>query len=323
MKVIVIGLGSMGKRRIRLIRQYNPKMEIVGVDAREDRRLEAQTLYGIETAQTFDGAGRGAVAAFVCTSPLSHHIIITECLKEGLHVFTELNLVADGYEKNMKLAKEKGLKLFLSSTLLYREEIKYIERRVAESENKVSYTYHVGQYLQDWHPWENYRDFFVGDRRTNGCREFLAIELPWLQVVFGNIENIEVRKSRISSLNIEYADNYILLMEHVNGIKGMFAVDVITRKAVRNLEIFGENLYISWDGSATGLYEYDIAAREDRRIELYDRIDHLAGYNKSIVENAYLDEIKTFFEFIEEKNTPVYGFKEDKKTIKWLDKIEE
>ena len=32
MKVLVVGLGSMGKRRIRLIRKYDPTITIIGVD---------------------------------------------------------------------------------------------------------------------------------------------------------------------------------------------------------------------------------------------------------------------------------------------------
>lgn len=323
MKVIVIGLGSMGKRRIRLIKQYNPAIEIVGADSREDRRQEAHRLYGIETVETVQECAVNATAAFVCTSPLSHHVIITECLNYGLHVFTELNLVADKYEENIELAKSKKLKLFLSSTLLYRNEINYIGRRVSETEGQVNYIYHVGQYLPDWHPWENYEDFFVGDKRTNGCREFFAIELPWIQTVFGEIENIEVRKSKNSSLNIAYDDNYILLLEHKTKIKGMLAVDVISRKAVRNLEVYGEELYLLWDGSASGLYEYDVDKRSDKKIELYDKIEHLSNYNKSIIENAYLNEIKVFFEYIAGRTCPVYGFEEDKKTIEWLNRIEE
>lgn len=323
MKVIVIGLGSMGKRRIRLIKQYNPAIEIVGADSREDRRQEAHRLYGIETVETVQECTANATAAFICTSPLSHHVIITECLNYGLHVFTELNLVADKYEENIELAKSKKIKLFLSSTLLYRNEINYIGRRVSETEGQVNYIYHVGQYLPDWHPWENYEDFFVGDKRTNGCREFFAIELPWIQTVFGEIENIEVRKSKNSSLNIAYDDNYILLLEHKTKIKGMLAVDVISRKAVRNLEVYGEELYLSWDGSASGLYEYDVDKRSDKKIELYDKIEQLSDYNKSIIENAYLNEIKVFFEYIAGRTCPVYGFEEDKKTIEWLNRIEE
>jgi len=32
MKVLVIGLGSMGKRRIRLLKILNPHIDIIGVD---------------------------------------------------------------------------------------------------------------------------------------------------------------------------------------------------------------------------------------------------------------------------------------------------
>ena len=47
MNVLVIGLGSMGKRRIRLIQELFPEAFIYGVDARQDRREEVSDLYGI------------------------------------------------------------------------------------------------------------------------------------------------------------------------------------------------------------------------------------------------------------------------------------
>ena len=47
-------------------------------------------------------------AAIISTSPLSHAAIIKECLTYNLHVFTEINLVSDGYEENMNLAKKSG-----------------------------------------------------------------------------------------------------------------------------------------------------------------------------------------------------------------------
>ena len=40
MNILIIGLGSMGKRRIRLIREMFPNYQIYGVDGREDRRKE-------------------------------------------------------------------------------------------------------------------------------------------------------------------------------------------------------------------------------------------------------------------------------------------
>ena len=53
MKVLVIGLGSMGKRRIRNL-IANDISDIMGFDLREDRRDEALSLYNIQVSKNFD-----------------------------------------------------------------------------------------------------------------------------------------------------------------------------------------------------------------------------------------------------------------------------
>lgn len=324
MKVVVIGLGSMGKRRIRLLQRYDHTMQIFGVDKSEKRRKETNEVHGIETFNTLtDLLNENKIDyAFVCTSPLSHHTIITDCLNQDIHVFTELNLVHDGYERNINLAKKKDLVLFISSTFLYREEIKKIKSLVQESNGLHNYTYHVGQYLPDWHPWEHYNDFFVGDKRTNGCREIFAIELPWLVDVFGDITNVEVVKGKNSSLTINYNDHFLAIVEHTSGHKGTLAVDVVSRKAVRNLEVFGEQLYLSWNGSPKGLKVYDYEKKVDVVIDLYKEIDQLENYSHFVVENAYYNEITAFFESVNNQKKPIYSFEKDREILKLIDMIE-
>lgn len=323
MKVVIIGLGSMGRRRIRLIRKYDSSIEIIGIDNNEERREFCMKEYGMATFhQLSECIGEGLDGAFICTSPLSHHKIITECLEQGLHVFTELNLVSDGYEKNMKLAAEKGRILFLSSTFLYRDEIKKIMSLVQNSRGMLNYTYHIGQYLPDWHPWESYKNFFVEDKRSNGCREIFAIELPWLTEAFGSIIDIKVTKNKISKLEIDYCDNYLVMLVHSSGHKGLLAVDVVSRRAVRNLEIFGEELYLSWNGSPTGLYQYDYELKENKNIELYEAIDQLENYSNFVVENAYLNEIIAFFDTILQGKPQSYGFEKDSRILSIIDRIE-
>lgn len=324
MRVVVIGLGSMGKRRIRLISKYNHKFQIVGVDNNEERRKACENEYQIEAFNSLTDAFDSVHidCAFVCTSPLTHSSIITQCLNYGLNVFTELNLVTDGYEENILIANKKGLILFISSTFLYREEIKKIKSLCQQSTSLLNYTYHIGQYLPDWHPWENYKDFFVSNKKSNGCREIFAIELPWLIDVFGDIIKIDVIKSKNSDLNIDYNDNYLLLIQHKNGHKGTLAVDILSRKAVRNLEIFSEKLYLHWDGSPKGLYVYDFIDKKDVNIQLYEEIVQLNSYSNFVVENAYLSEVISFFEAVSEGKIPVYSFEKDKDILKIIDKIE-
>ena len=202
MDFLIVGLGSMGKRRARLLRGIAPQAGIFGVDAAPARREEAKTL-GIPAYESIDAAvaDRRFDAALVCTAPLAHAAIIGQLLDAGLSVFTELNLVPDGYRENMQKAQRKGLLLFLSSTMLYRGETQYIARRVKEFDRPVSYLYHIGQYLPDWHPWENYKNFFVGDPRTGGCREIFGIELPWLLDAFGPVKSVFAVADKLSALS--------------------------------------------------------------------------------------------------------------------------
>jgi predicted dehydrogenase len=324
MNVVVIGLGSMGKRRIRLMRKYDTKLHIVGIDISEARRKICEEMYAIETYANLSEAVKTIRfdCAFVCTSPLSHHGIITQCLKLGLNVFTELNLTDDGYEENMQLAKENERILFLSSTFLFREEIERIKMLTRQVNGPFNYVYHVGQYLPDWHPWEHYQDFFVGERRTNGCKELFAIELPWLIDVFGDIVGIQVVKSKMSHLDIDYDDNYLIILQHETGCKGTLAVDVVSRKAVRNLEVFGEALHLQWNGTPTGLNVYDVERHIEVNQQIYDEIDQLDDYCSTVVENAYLNEITSFFETVKYGKAPLYSFEKDKYILDIIDKIE-
>lgn len=323
MNVLVIGLGSMGKRRIRLLRELYPDCRIFGVDGREDRRQEAENQLDVECVDSVGTASRRFKidVTFVCTSPLSHSSIITECLQNRWNVFTELNLVPDGYETNMKLARENGCKLFLSSTFLYREEINYIRDKVGKDQ-RWNYIYHIGQYLPDWHPWENYTEFFAGDKRTNGCREIMAIELPWLTQTFGKVVRTYVNADKMTELKIDYPDNYIIQIEHENGNKGVLIIDVVSPVAVRRLEIYGEHRYIRWGGTPDSLYEYNAKTDTLEQVVLREAEEHRDGYRAFVVENAYKNEIRKFMEAVINDQQPEYGFAQDLAILKLIDTLE-
>lgn len=327
MRVLVVGLGSMGKRRIRLLKQkYADEVDIIGVDLREDRRIFCQEEYNIMVFSSLEDVldKFDIKAAFICTSPLSHGRIINKCLNKGIHVFSELNLIADEfYHKNIKLAEAKKCVLFASSTLLYRKDIEIINEYVVNLTKPVNYIYHVGQYLPDWHPWEDYKDFFVADRRTNACREIMAIEFPWIIEVFGEIDFWNVFSDKMSGLDIEYNDNFFIFIKHRTGNKGLLEIDLVSRKAVRNLEVFGEELYLSWDGKPEGLRLYDFTEGKEKLLNVYPVIDRNKGYSEFIVENAYMREIEIFFEAVAGKKELVkYDINKEREVINLMDKIE-
>lgn len=320
MNIVVIGLGSMGKRRIRLIMEMYPKFIVFGVDSRNDRRSEVIEEFGVTCYKSIGEMNEIIDCAFICTTPLSHSSIINDCLKRGWHVFTELNLVPDGYDDNMELAKQKNCVLFLSSTFIYREEMKYIRSQIS-SKKKWNYIYHIGQYLPDWHPWENYQEMFLSDKRTNGCREIMALEIPWLINAFGEIVNIHVLSDKMTGLQVDYNDNYMLQLTHDNGNKGTMIVDIVSPCATRKLEVYAEHCYYSWDGTPESLKAYNSETKQLEHIKLDERAEHAEGYREFVVENAYKNEINGFFNAVLHNQEPLYGFEQDHKVLTLIESI--
>ena len=109
MEFLIVGLGSMGKRRARLLRGLLPDARVCGVDLSPERQAQAKEL-GITPYASVAEAAKAEKfdAAFVCTAPLTHAAIIRELLDIPVPVFTELNLVPDGYDELTAKAKETG-----------------------------------------------------------------------------------------------------------------------------------------------------------------------------------------------------------------------
>lgn len=337
MKVAVVGLGSMGQRRTRLIREYDPSIEIFGIDTMPERCKEAEEKYGVKSYPSIPelkAAQPDVSCVFISTGPLSHNSIIKTALENNLHVFTEINLVDDGYAENIKTAKEKNLCLFLSSTFLYRDEVKYIKAKCAAApQGKLNYIYHIGQYLPNWHPWEDYRKVFYANPRTNGCREIMAIDLPWIIDIFGPVKNYKFMRSENTTLDLDpsYRDNCYIMFEHENGNKGVFVADVVSPKTERDFKVYGENFFISWDGSATGVKEFVPSDDPDanpnkiplKSVDIYENGGtNLNDYASFVVENAYMNEVKAFFAYVRDGVKPVYTFEDDQKLMNIINDIE-
>lgn len=322
MKILVVGYGSMGKRRVRLLKQYSEEYSFVCVDKNIERIKKIKE----DGLKAYDDLSAAILekpdVAFVCTSPGYHAEIILQLIDNGIHVFTELNLISSGYEKIIEAASKKNVRVFMSNTTLYDKQIQAIMNTVGNHVERHTYLYHVGQYLPDWHPWESYKDFFVGKKETNGCREILAIQLPWIVKIFGKVERVSAIKRKNTDLDIDFNDTYLLSFEHENKNTGVFVCDVLSRKAVSYLEILGENTHVMWQGTPESLRAFDRETKQMENLKSYEYVEHMEGYSDLINEDQYMDEIKAFFDWIENDKKPIYSLEEDKYILDIIDKIE-
>lgn len=325
MKFLVIGLGSMGKRRIRNLLANN-ETDIIGFDLRQDRCCEAREKYGIQTCDSIEKVlSIGGVNAFIISVPPDKHMVYANLAYENnIHCFIEASVVDDGMEELItKLEGKPELRFCPSCTLRFHPSIKLIKRIITNGElGKLSnFSYHSGQYLPDWHPWEDISEFYVSKKETGGCREIVPFELTWLNWIFGKVQQVSGFNAKTIPLNADIDDVYAIAMKYDSGIIGTLLVDVVSRVAVRRLVINGDKGQISWDWDKKCVDFYD---SEDKRFIHYEEPIGVAesGYNQNIIENMYVDEIESFIDEIHGRNTFSNCLKDDYEILQILYKAE-
>lgn len=324
-RTLLVGLGSMGCRRLRILLRFFPAVSLAAVDSLADRREAVARDFGCPVFEGFEEALEkfAPQALILSTPPEAHAPFLTEALRRGIHTFSELDLVEDGYDEILPFEERGSPAVFLSSTMLYRGENRWIAQNHGMAGERKFYTYHVGQYLPDWHPWERYDQFFVGSARTNAIREILCIELPWLTECFGKVTDFSCSWSRTSSLNLPYPDTCQVLLRHADGTAGNLTVDCVSRKAVRNLRISGEEGTILWEGNSRSLCYLSPSGEPVHPLLQEKELERQAGYAEFISESPYLEELRHFFSLVSgETAERGYSYARHREILRLVDELE-
>lgn len=322
-KYLIIGLGSMGKRRVRCLNALGIESKnIYGSDKREDRCIEAKNKYGINIIDNLEELNFSEIEAIIVSLPPDKHYEgVKIAFTNNRPVFIEASVILEDVQK-IKENNINNVFVAPSGTFLFHPVIKEIKKIVNSKEyGKVcNFSYHSGQYLPDWHPWESVNDFYVSNRITGGAREIVPYELTWIVDILGYPDRVKGYFRKTMNLGCDIEDSYVSSLDYGDMV-GSLLVDVVGRHAVRNLVINMEKAQIQWRGDSNMFEIYTSKAGVWKRIELGDMI-HEEGYNKIINENMYIDEIGTFLRGIKDNSIYPNTIEKDIKVLEILSEIE-
>ena len=125
-----------------------------------------------------------------------------------------------------------------------------------------------------------------------------------------------------TNLDIDFPDTITTILRHENGNTGVLVVDVVSRKAVTKVEVFGEDLHIFWDGHKDDLYKLNLETKETEQMKSYEEDEHIEGYSDNITEQPYREEVKDFLSAVKGESIPRYSLEQDKYILSLADQIE-
>jgi predicted dehydrogenase len=293
-RVLVIGQGSMGRRRVRNLLHVGG-IDVAAFEPASERREQAAVESGIRVFATFDdGLAWHPDALVISTPPDRHHEYALRAAELGLHFFTEASVVPGETRELIAAVAGKPIVAAPSCTLRFHPGIRFMRRRIAGGAigRPLLVLHHVGQHLADWHPWEDYRTFYVARRETGPAREIVPFELNWMTYLFGELTSIEGICDKVSSLEVDVDDVYAGLVRFESGVTGTLVVEVVSRPAVRSARIVGEDGTLVWDFGAREVREWDRAA--GRWIGHPDPPPVEGPGGAWVAENMYIEEMRGF-----------------------------
>jgi len=308
MKFLVIGLGSMGKRRVRnLIALGNN--EVAGFDPREDRRVEAVEKYGIPTFSDIDSALKDfhPDALVISTSPEQHMKYAWMGFDLGLPCFIEASVVdAERILELHQLTEKSPVLVAPSCTMRYFPGPKKIKELIGLGVigKPLNVNYQTGQYLPDWHPWEKIEDFYVSTRETGAGREIVPFELTWLNDIFGQPVALACVKAKLTDMNADIDDIYHCLLRYPEGVLANVTVEVISRpQSTREMRVLGSTGEIVFSADENCVRYANSGNPDWIRFNLGGGTVETGYINP---EEPYIAEMRDFVNAVMQKNKSLY-----------------
>ena len=250
--ILVVGSGSIGKRHLRNFKSLG--CEVSAVDPRQDRLDEANEQAELQNRYTslnqsadfkkFDGV-------VIATPPRFHYHQCLQLAKSGLPILLEKpGTTTLGQSK--VLADSSPNKFLLA--YCYRWWPSIIKLREYIQTGKIgrclNANFTISAHIEDWHPWENYRDFFLANKWLGGGALLDENHFVDLMIWFwGMPRQVIARLDKISDFEIDVEDNVDIIFIYDNGLRVTMHLDLLGRPHEKSIMVRGDEGTLKWYSS--------------------------------------------------------------------------
>jgi predicted dehydrogenase len=315
--VLIVGLGSIGQRHLRLARKLLPDADI-----RVLRRQATSEVpeYSNGCFSHIDEALAFTPQVAAIANPAPFHIDTAQALANaGVHLLIEKPL-SDSLKcvgELLETCHKQGTVLLIGYNLRYLPSLQHFRDLLGERVigKVLSVRCEIGQYLPSWRPDNDYRHG-VSARHELGGGALLELshELDYLRWIFGEVEWVKATLSRQSGLEIDVEDSAHLTLGFVpatdgHRLVGTVNLDFIRHDTTRLCTAIGERGSLRWNG-LTGVVEHFEAGAKEWNVLFQHQHQR---------DDSYLVEWQHFLQCVNAKATPLISGEDGLKVLQIID----
>lgn len=268
MRILIVGGGSVGKRHLRNFAALGVTAFGV-VDPRADRRdeLAREPVAPKTYADLGTALAEGYDITVVC-APTAYHVEIGQrAVAAGSHVLMEKPLSDSmrGVAELLTEAGRAGRVFMVGYTYRFWPPLQQVRTLLeAGTIGRIHFAHIVfSQYLPDWHPWEDYRTWFMSKREEGGgalLDESHTIDMArWF---LGEVSSLSCETGNLSTLDMTADDFARFFLSFENGTRATVHMDVFGRLPTRRLDFLGEHGHLTCDLNRNEIVVYDARTTE-------------------------------------------------------------
>jgi predicted dehydrogenase len=231
MKALIIGLGGIGQRHARNLRAIlGDRLHLIAYRQRRLTHVVTQTLQaepeknverelGIRAFSDLNAAlAERPDVAFICNPSNMHLPVATACAKAGCDLFMEkpLSDSLDGIDALSAAVEENGRIAMVGYQLRFHPAVQKLASVLESGQlgRILAVRACVGEYLPNWHPYEDYRQTYAARAELGGGVVLTLIhEYDYLYSLFGMPARLFACGGHLSHLEINVEDTASILME--------------------------------------------------------------------------------------------------------------
>ena len=254
MQVLVCGLGSIGRRHVRNLRQLG----VSDILCFRSRGLDTRPLGTDEECERVVSLEEGLAGRpdlVLVTNPTALHLETTAAVvTAGVPVFVEkpLSMSLAGVDELLARVHSLPRPTFIGYTLRFHPTLMKAKQLLDSGAigRPLTARFFVGEYLPDFHPWEDYRESYSARSDLGGgVMLTLSHDVDLATWFFGLPQEVFGAVGRGSHLGLDVEDVAAMICNSTDGPLVEIHMNYLERPARRGFVIVGEDGTMEWEGS--------------------------------------------------------------------------